>query len=299
VAKVKKISKPFPSHDPGGEGSRGGNVIGHTKSGKPIYGDHLNEGHIGFDMSDHKDAANFHNDVVEATANKIDAIREKDPNFAIPQKIIEFLNHHRKQAQFHQAKANTKMDIKERNQKQVAQVMREQAMGKFKKAESNYYVAVVPINPLGQVLMAKRKEDGIWTTPAGGADLGETPEEAAVRECWEEANLVVLPEQLESIGVKEAPNGKPVHCFLFRCSQISTEVKSDPDREVNEWLWRDPRNFPKGLSSEKNKNRLETINHAMLKFMGLKKSDIAMNGEHGNPSVETADYAIEENSARS
>jgi hypothetical protein len=47
-----------------GEGSRGGKVIGHTKSGKPIY-----EGHFGhsysyknFTAQDHKDAAEKHTD---------------------------------------------------------------------------------------------------------------------------------------------------------------------------------------------------------------------------------------------
>jgi len=39
------------------EGSRGGNVIGHTKSGKPIYEDHTHESHKKFTSADHKDAA--------------------------------------------------------------------------------------------------------------------------------------------------------------------------------------------------------------------------------------------------
>lgn len=42
------------------EGSRGGKVIGHTKSGKPIYQQHKNEAHRNFTVEDHKDAIKLH-----------------------------------------------------------------------------------------------------------------------------------------------------------------------------------------------------------------------------------------------
>ena len=47
-----------------GEGSRGGKIIGHTKSGKPVYaGAHpLSATYGGFSASDHEDAARAHND---------------------------------------------------------------------------------------------------------------------------------------------------------------------------------------------------------------------------------------------
>lgn len=46
----------------GGEGSKGGKIIGHTKSGKPIYDSFEHEGHRDFTTEDHRDAAehNFH-----------------------------------------------------------------------------------------------------------------------------------------------------------------------------------------------------------------------------------------------
>jgi hypothetical protein len=39
-----------------GEGSRGGNIIGHTKSGKAIYGDASHVKHSDFSEEDHRDA---------------------------------------------------------------------------------------------------------------------------------------------------------------------------------------------------------------------------------------------------
>ena len=43
-----------------GEGDRGGVIIGHTKSGKPIYQDHKNESHKNFTSQEHKEAADLH-----------------------------------------------------------------------------------------------------------------------------------------------------------------------------------------------------------------------------------------------
>jgi hypothetical protein len=45
----------------GGEGSRGGKIIGHTKSGKPVYEKSQNLSYNGFTRQDHLDAAEHHN----------------------------------------------------------------------------------------------------------------------------------------------------------------------------------------------------------------------------------------------
>lgn len=44
----------------GGEGSKGGKVIGHTKSGKPIYDKHDHPEHASYTKQDHRDAARLH-----------------------------------------------------------------------------------------------------------------------------------------------------------------------------------------------------------------------------------------------
>ncbi len=44
----------------GGEGSRGGNVMGHTRSGKPIYDKAGHASHSKFNTEDHRDALAFH-----------------------------------------------------------------------------------------------------------------------------------------------------------------------------------------------------------------------------------------------
>lgn len=62
-SEAKKVEKSEESDlEKSGEGSRGGKVIGHTKSGKPIYDSFEHEGHKDFTTEDHRDAAeqNFH-----------------------------------------------------------------------------------------------------------------------------------------------------------------------------------------------------------------------------------------------
>ncbi len=56
--------------DVGGEGSRGGKVIGHTGSGKPIYEDHKHPSHENFNKQDHGEAAILQNKLAVAAKPK-------------------------------------------------------------------------------------------------------------------------------------------------------------------------------------------------------------------------------------
>lgn len=53
-----------------GEGSRGGKIIGHTKSGKPIYAQSKHESYSKFSSDDHKDAMNAHGKVLDSLKEK-------------------------------------------------------------------------------------------------------------------------------------------------------------------------------------------------------------------------------------
>jgi len=43
----------------------------------------------------------------------------------------------------------------------------------------------------GRLLLARHVHDGLWATPGGGVDPGESPREAAIREVREETGLLV------------------------------------------------------------------------------------------------------------
>lgn len=74
--------------DGGGEGSKGGRVIGHTSSGKPVYAGHSNPAHKEFTGAEHHSAAKVHekernklNDHMErlnSTANHATPARSKN-----------------------------------------------------------------------------------------------------------------------------------------------------------------------------------------------------------------------------
>ena len=64
-----EFDQPLEELIKGGEGSRGGRVIGHTKSGKPVYADAHAGQYNNFNEDDHKDAAALHERIMKrATA---------------------------------------------------------------------------------------------------------------------------------------------------------------------------------------------------------------------------------------
>jgi hypothetical protein len=68
------------------EGARGGKVIGHTKSGKPIYDSAKHEGHKNFSIAEHDDAIRIH---------------EGEKQFLHPMKDSSKIDHHKEQIQEH------------------------------------------------------------------------------------------------------------------------------------------------------------------------------------------------------
>ncbi|HVO42464.1 MAG TPA: NUDIX domain-containing protein [Aggregatilineales bacterium] len=45
------------------------------------------------------------------------------------------------------------------------------------------------VNPAGEVLMLRRRDNGRWGLPGGVLEIGETPAQGVLREAWEEAGV--------------------------------------------------------------------------------------------------------------
>ena len=77
-----------------------------------------------------------------------------------------------------------------------------------------------------KVLLLKRKDNvpygGKWGFPGGGAEKGETPEEAAIRETAEETGIKVLPEDLVFLDKVVSPDKRDVH--VFACNNFEGNV---------------------------------------------------------------------------
>lgn len=152
------------------------------------------------------------------------------------------------------------------------------------KQHPSYYSAVVVINPMGQVLLGKRKEDGIWTTPAGSAEPGEeSPAKTACRELFEEAGIPCTAEFLQALPPIETSNGKICHCFLYVApTGIMTTSKLDPDQEVKTWKWFSMDEIPNDLRDDP--RRFESVRNGYMKFHGVQKSLIESLEKGGKPA---------------
>lgn len=141
-----------------------------------------------------------------------------------------------------------------------------------KKASPNYYSAVVVINTSGEVLLGKRKEDGIWTTPAGGSEPGEeSPSRTAVRELFEEAGIAADSRFLQPIMQRITRNGKFCHVFLHVVpAGIMTTSNMDPDQEVKTWKWFSMDKIPSALRDDM--RRWDSVMAGYMKFHGITKS---------------------------
>lgn len=154
-----------------------------------------------------------------------------------------------------------------------------------KKPSPSYYSAVVVINSIGEVLLGKRTEDGIWTTPAGGAEPGEeNPSKTAVRELFEEAGIAADPRFLQPVEAVPTRNGKICHVFLYVAAvNKMTTSKLDPDQEVKKWKWFPMDQIPDGLRNDE--RRFNSVRNGYMKFHGITKSLLDTLEKGGKPAA--------------
>lgn len=87
-----------------------------------------------------------------------------------------------------------------------------------------------------EVLVIHRERYGDWTLPKGKLDPGETWEQAAVREVWEETGIV--PVLGEELGVTEYRDryGRPKQ-VRYWAMLVAADAGFTPNHEVDERRW--------------------------------------------------------------
>ena len=114
--------------------------------------------------------------------------------------------------------------------------------------------AGVFIHKDGKLLLQKRKDNGFWADHGGCVELGETLEDTAKRELFEETGLTA--HSLELIGVFSGsdffytyPNGDKVAIIVvtYLCEDFSGELTPDIN-EVEDLQWFELDNLPENIS---------------------------------------------------
>lgn len=90
----------------------------------------------------------------------------------------------------------------------------------------------------GHLLMGARNDNGLWTMPGGHLNDGETPEDGAKRELFEETGI--KGKKLKFLGSGKVKNdeGKELMIYSFLLDgEFDTDTEQDPDEEVQDWKY--------------------------------------------------------------
>ena len=101
-------------------------------------------------------------------------------------------------------------------------------------------VRAVVFNEKDQILLIKEKVDGRWAMPGGWADIGYSPAEVAVKECFEEAGLKVVPSKLLAVLDKQKQNMPPAFEYVYKifleCKKLDDNISIGSETSDVGWF---------------------------------------------------------------
>src|SRR5579864_4267295 len=100
----------------------------------------------------------------------------------------------------------------------------------------NHAAGVICMSKAGRILMMRRTDGEGWAFPGGGIEEGETPADAALRECFEETGYTL--KKVSGPLMRRIKNGVDFTTFLGDCEEEFAPVLN---HEHDAYAWVDPR----------------------------------------------------------
>lgn len=103
-----------------------------------------------------------------------------------------------------------------------------------------------------KILLGKRKAElgkGSWGLPGGKLEFGENPKDCAIRELYEETNLISSIDDLHFIGFSNTVFDENTHyiTLIYSVNVYSGELKIMEEDKCEKWEWFDVNDLPKNL----------------------------------------------------
>ena len=123
-------------------------------------------------------------------------------------------------------------------------------------------VRAVVFNEKNEILLIQEKADNCWAMPGGWADVGYSPSEVAVKECFEEAGLKVETTKLLAVIDKQKQKMPPAFEYVYKifllCKKLDDNISVGA--ETMDVGWFNEHNLPE-LSTPRN-----TVDQIKLMF---------------------------------
>jgi 8-oxo-dGTP diphosphatase len=94
---------------------------------------------------------------------------------------------------------------------------------------------LLPVREDGRMLLLQRPT-GTWEPPAGRLQPGESFEDGAVRELYEETGILVSPQRIIATWVGEAPSGRRLASVTYAGRTRGTEVRLSTEHLDHRWV---------------------------------------------------------------
>lgn len=105
----------------------------------------------------------------------------------------------------------------------------------------------------GNILVGRRNDSNLYTNPGGGCEKNECPYHAAFREFLEETGVKL--DSVEMIGSFFTEEKNIIYCFKGKMPEsYEIDTSKDPDKECDDWEFKDPNDIRDELHVPINKN---------------------------------------------